>query len=646
MKNKYGHLMSPIKVGNMVLKNRLISTTSMPHFLQGPESYPSQAIINHCANRAKNGAAIVTITGITSNYGLKEMPLPPTGGGDIAHFPSFNIYDPKCQNYFTQLVDAIHYYGAKVSMNLQFPIVPGYDVCANSEMNVMEFTQEIIDKMIDGYVEQAQVCKNLGFDSGSIQFSYGLPFAARFLSPNFNHRSDEYGGSLENRSKVVLEIFRRIKAKVGHNFLLEGVMSAEEDLGGYTLEEACRFLKMAEGLIDIVQIRMSDGNKSHPTGFMNEITPTLKYSEIFKSLGLKNMLIAPVGGFQDLQEAEEAIALGKADLIAAARAWICDFDYGRKIKESRGEDVVPCIRCNKCHVISQSSPYITGCSVNPKFGIEHVLDKVVTSPENSKKIAVVGGGVAGMKAALILNERGHKVTIFDKNSGLGGQLIPASEPEFKWPIKKLKNYLIEQIKKKDIQVCLDTIATPESIEKENFEVVIVAVGAEPIIPTINGINNTNVITAVDMFKNPSLVSGNVVVIGGGEIGIEAGLYLAKIGFNSTVLEMTDKLAKEADRPHYYEILNMEIKNTENFKTTINAKASKITSDGVIFSDTDGKEHKVYADTVIIAAGSKSLYDLALSFYDSAKEFYMIGDCNKVGSIMTAMRSAFATASNI
>ena len=646
--NKYSHLLEPIQVGNILLKNRLTSTNSMPHFLQGPEPYPSDAMIKHFADRAKNGAALITLTGIHSNYGLPEMPPPPgmpPSGGDVPRFPRFDIYNPKCQNYFTMLVDAVHFYGSKVAMSLQRPLLPGYDVCADEKRNIKAFDEKIINEMIDAYVEQAEVCKLCGIDAVSVHMAYGSPFAAHFLSPKFNKRTDEYGGSIENRSRVALEICRRIKKSLGQNFPVEILISPEDD-GGLTVEDTCEFLKLGEGLFDIVQVRMPTANDAHPTGFMNEKTPALKYAERFKALNLKNMLIAPVGGFQNLDDANNAIAEGKADLIAAARAWICDFEYGEKIMEGRGEDVVPCIRCNKCHVISEYSPFVTGCSVNPEFGLEHVLKREIDPADKCKKVAVIGGGVAGMEAALVAKKRGHFVTVYEKEDVLGGQLIEASVPNFKWPIKDFKDYLIKQIKKENINVKTGTMATPELISKEKYHAVIVAIGAEPVVPPIKGADNKNVVTALWAFDNGEKINGEVVIVGGGDIGVEAGIYFADKGHNVTVLEMTDMLAKESNRPHYYEVLEDRLKDTERLTTITKARVKEILEDKVIYTDDEGKDKKIKADTVIIAAGSKSKSKEAISFYDCAQEYHIIGDCEKVGSIMQAMRSGYAAASQV
>lgn len=645
MNQKYTNLLSPVRVGNRVLKNRMLSANSMPHFLQGPEPYPSMAVIEHFASRAKNGAAIVTCTGITNQLGL-ENPPPPPDAQDTLHFPVFDMRDPKCQNYLIQLADAIHYYGSVAAMNFQFPILPGYGVVAEPERGVEEMNQEIIDQCIDSYVEQAILVKKLGFDMGSIQFSYGLPFLGQFISPRFNQRTDEYGGSIQNRGKVILEVFRRIKQAVGRNFLMEGIMTAEDCDGGHTLDDTIAFVKMAEGLIDILQLRMSNGDDSHPTGFLAEPTPTVKYSEAIMPHRPENMLIAPIGGLHDPDMADRIIAEGKADLIATARTWICEPDYGAKLYKGTEKDIVPCIRCNKCHVISQYAPFRSACSVNPKFGLPSVINTLLVPADLPKRIAIIGGGPAGMESAIHAAIRGHDVTLYEQSQILGGQLNYAAIPSFKWPIRSFIDYLKGQLKKSNVMVRMNTKATPKLLREEKYDVIFAAVGSMPITPPISGLDNVHFFTAVEALSQPEHIIGSVAVIGGGEIGIETAMFLAERGHVVNVYEMTRQIAKEAMRPHYFEILEKALKKFENLHIHTESKVLSLKEGKMLIETPLGHDDFSLPETIVIAAGYLPKSDEALSFYGVADEFFMLGDCNGESSLMGAMRSGYAAATRI
>ncbi|MBP2655459.1 MAG: FAD-dependent oxidoreductase [Firmicutes bacterium] len=652
MSVKYAQLLSPLKVGNVVLKNRMISPNSLPHFLQGPEGYPADSIITHLANRAKNGAAIVTLRGdFDPNF--------PPQFGDAYHFPKFNLYDPKSQNYLSQFADAIHFYESKAAASI-WPAEPlGYSVSPRPEFPfgppvpgqeikyTKEITEEMLQKMVDSYVEQCTMIKQLGFDMASLYFPYRVSLAATFLSPLINKRTDKFGGTFENRVRFPLMICKAIKKACGDDFLVEVIMSGEEPEGGYSLNDTIAFAKVAEGYIDILHLRASDGDLSHPTGFnmKPKSTPYLHYTEAIKESGVQ-MVVATAGGYLDFSQCEEAIASGKTDLVAMARSWISNPDYGAKAYQGRDEDVVPCIKCNKCHMDKANGPYISVCSVNPVIGLEHRIGTMVSPPKAFQKVAIIGGGPAGMKAALVAKGRGNSVTLYEKSTVLGGQTKHADFASFKWPLRDFKDYLIRQVDKANIEVFLGTEATHEMISNKGYDAVIVAVGSTPVIPQIPGVDGNNVIVAEKVYGNEDNLDKNVVVIGGGEIGVETGMHLAEKGYNVVILEMKDKLAADATPVHYREMVEAAWKKMKNFSFVLNAKCTAISDTEVTYLDAEGNQRTIKAASVVLAAGTSARHDAALRFYGAADKFFMIGDCQVAANVQKCIRSAFAAASQL
>jgi 2,4-dienoyl-CoA reductase-like NADH-dependent reductase (Old Yellow Enzyme family)/thioredoxin reductase len=658
MSNKYHYLLSPLKIGNVVLKNRMIASNALPHFLQGPETFPNDQVISHLANLAKNGAAIVTFAEWTDQT-QRNAP-----NEDGKRFPMYDITDPSIQNYISQLVDAIHFYDAKAALAIR-PVAPeGYGVYEKPafqppeggempEPSIMfnpdptkELPEELMKEMIEDTVKTAQFYQSLGYDMVSFHMAYRSPILGQFLSPITNQRTDKYGGSMENRARFPLAICQRVKEVCGPDFLIEVLISGEE-AGGNTVADTVAFAKMAEGIIDILQLRAGDGNASHPTGFNSQKKHplTLHYSQAIKESGAK-VLTAPIGGFQDLDLNEEYIATGKADMIAMARAFICDSEYSQKAYEGRGEDVVPCIRCNKCHVPSMTGPWLSFCSVNPKVGIAHKVNQMIAPPASSKKVAIIGGGPAGMKAALVAAERGHKVTLYERSFCLGGQLRHADFASFKWPLRDFKDYLIRQLGKAGVEVLLSTEATHEIIQAKGYDAVLVAAGAEPIIPDIPGANGSNVWTPISVYGNEKALGEKVVVVGGSNIGTETGMYLAENGHKVTVLTRQEKLAYDATPIHYIEMVRDAWEAMATFSYITRATTTAISAGKVTYTDADGKEKTIEADSVVVSAGLRPRHDEALKFYGSAERFSIIGDCRAIGNVHECTRSAFAAASLI
>jgi NADPH-dependent 2,4-dienoyl-CoA reductase/sulfur reductase-like enzyme len=329
-----------------------------------------------------------------------------------------------------------------------------------------------------------------------------------------------------------------------------------------------------------------------------------------------------------------------------ARAWISNPNYFDFVKEGRGEDLVPCLRCNKCHGRGEKDPFVSVCSVNPVIGLEHKIDRMIAPVTKKKKVAIVGGGPGGMRCAMYLEERGHEVTIYEAGEKLGGAIKHSDYASFKWPLRDFKNFLIAQVEKHNITVRMNTKATPDMLSKENYDVIITALGAVPAKPPIPGIDNENVFFAEKAFMDQGSFGKNVVVIGGGEVGIEVAMHLCEKGHNATVLEMRDRLAADSTKIHYLEMFKEAWEALPNFGSIVNVIVTGVKDNEVCYKDKDGTEHSIPCDSVVVSAGVRALTDEALKFAGIADEFYMIGDCKAPATIQQAMRSAFSTAMRI
>ena len=659
----YPHLLSPIKVGKFILKNRMQSSNSLPHFSQGPEKYPADATIAHFLGRARTGAAFVTLAGFEDNLDMPPLP----DSLDISHFPEFDLRDPLCQNYMVELIEAMHAVGSIVSGSLfsankkfryedengNVEIIdanPPVDLGLGATSMMLqetgdEISREDLVKISKSYGQRTAFYKKLGYDAVTIHMSYRAQIPGQLLSPLSNRRTDEFGGdSLENRARFALMMLQEVKKAAGNDMLVEIQFSAEEPEGGYTVEEGIEFLKMAEPYVDIVQVRSAEGDPNHPIPFELNPTPFLDLAARIKAAGL-DMLVSNVGGFFDPDLADKAIAEGKLDLVAMARAWISNPNYGDLLYEGRKEDLVPCLRCNKCHGRGKRDILTTVCSVNPKFGFEEVDRYLVTPVKEQKNISIIGGRPGGMRSALFVADRGHRVTIFEAESQLGGAIRHADYVDFKWTLRDYKNYLIFQVKKKGINVVLNTRVTPDMIQ-DRYDVVIAAVGAQPIMPKLPGVEGDNVMVATEAIMHSEKVGSRVVVIGGGEVGVETGMFLAQQGRDVTVIEMRDELAADTTFIHYRSMFQAAWEAIPSFHYVLNATAKEISASQLVYTDQGGQEHTLPADTVVLSVGMRAKSDEALSFYGAAPRFYMIGDCKQPGTIQTTNRNAYAVSASI
>jgi thioredoxin reductase len=336
-------------------------------------------------------------------------------------------------------------------------------------------------------------------------------------------------------------------------------------------------------------------------------------------------------------------------MIGMTTPFFADAELVEKVAAGRADDVIPCVQCQNCHGISKTSgPYYQSCTVNPKWAAPVYKLQNIHAPKMTKKVAVVGGGPAGMKAAIVAAERGHSVTLYEKNDDLGGLLKISDYSQWRWNYKDLKDYLVHQVNKAGVDVKLNTAATPKMIKAEGYDTVLVATGAEPVISRMRGADADNVFNILECYSNKKALGKNVVVIGAGKFGTEAALGMAKDGHKVTVLTSgKDMIEPECIGPHNVQNQEDIYKNHPNFSYATEVMVKSITGGKVAYTDSKGVENSVKADSIVIYSGLKPRMDEAEKFIGSADQVLTLGDCTgKNGTLQLAIRSAFFMASQI
>ena len=637
MANKYPVALSPIRIGNTVLKNRIVSAPSTMHSMSNGELYPSQDALAFFEERARAGVGMVTVAGLKVGKDVR----------DDGAMTAWDVNAPNHRNKLMELVERIHFYGAKASMELIGIFPEGYTV--SDGCSIMgwgeghEITREAMEEFKQDWVDAAQALVECGFDAILIHSGHSCPLA-QFLSPLTNKRTDEYGGSTDNRCRYLIEILDAIRAKVGSKLLIEVRISGTEfEEGGIDIEEGIRIGERIQDHLDILQVSAGMHNPKwmtwvHPCGFRPKM-PNVYVAEAFKKSGKFHVPIVTLGAIDSVDSAEEILSSGKSDMVTMARSLIADPLLIKKCVAGRREDVTPCIKCMRCHDSTVYGHHFQ-CSVNPTAGLENSIAHLVQPVERVKKVAVVGGGPAGMKAALVAKERGHEVTLFEAAGELGGMLHKAGYFSFKYPVKDYMNWLIAQVNKSGIEVKLNTRATAETVA--GYDAVIVAIGAEPLILPVPGVEQIK--PAIDVLGHEDTLGDNVILIGGGQVGCETALHLAQLGKRVTVVEMQAELAPDASTTGRNELMT-EIAREPNFIPLTGARCQSVTTHSVTYVK-EGKEETITADSVVLCAGMKAKAAEADSFFGAADEVTEIGDCVRARTVEWATKEAYYAAINL
>ena len=629
--------LTPVRIGNVLLKNRIVSAPTTMHSLSNGELYPTEDVISFFESRARAGVGMVTVAGLKVG---KDV-------ADDGQNTAWDVNQPNHRNKLMELVERVHFYGAKISMELIGIFPEGYTV--SDGCSIMgwatghEITREAMEAFKEEWAQAAADLVDCGFDAILIHSGHSVPLA-QFLSPLTNKRTDEYGGSTENRCRYLIEILDAIRARVGNKLLIEVRISGTEfEEGGIDIDEGIRIGELIQDHLDILQVSAGMHNPKwmtwvHPCGFRPPM-PNVYVAEAFKKSGKIHVPIVTLGAIDSLESAERIIEDGKADLVTMARSLIADPELIHKGMAGKTEDVTPCIKCMRCHDSTVYGHHFQ-CAVNPTAGLEASLNKLVQEPGVCKKVAVIGGGPAGMKAACVAADRGHQVTLFEAEARLGGMLHYAGYFSFKYPVKDYMNWLIGQVNKRPIDVKLGTKATPETVQ--GYDAVLVAIGAAPLILPVPGVEQAKI--AIETLGHEEELGDSVVLIGGGQVGCETALHYAKLGKKVTVMEMQSELAPDASTTGRNELMT-EIAAEPNFIPLTGARCISLTATSVTY-EKDGKQETVTADSVVLSAGMKAKTQEADSFIGTALDFAEIGDCVRARTVEYATKEAYYAAVNL
>lgn len=634
-------ILQPIVVGGQTFKNRIM----FPPLTTGYEKNGmiSEQDMGFYTRLAKGGVGYIVL-------------------GDVAPINSFSptpkLFDDSQIPAFKELADSVHAYGTKLGVQL---FHPEYDVDAINSLfmqkkfdemrqrlhhDMMFFTDEVSEEMLMSIIDKMCACavraQKAGVDVIQI---HGDRLNGCLCSTRMNHRTDKFGGSLENRVRFARMLTRAIRKAVP-DMIIDyklSIVTPQRGKGGIDEADAVQFAQwLVEDGVDMFHVAQANhtGNMAdtippmgvQPYGFFVRIAGDIKKAV--------NVPVSAVGRIVDAEMAERVIESGMADMVAVGRPLLADPDWGTKIAAGKACDIRRCISCNKgCTDAIQNRQFLS-CVLNAENGYEN--SRSIQPAEQKKKIAVLGGGPAGLEAARVAALRGHDVTLFEKTTSLGGQLNIACVPPRKEEMRRAAQDLIRAVCNAGVHLCMGQTRTAEQLQEAGFEAVINAVGAHSAAPRIPGIDGVNVADAWKVLAGEQQVYGTVAVIGGGMVGCETAEYLAARGCKVSVIEMMDKIAAGESTTILPTLL-------ENYKTYgveqyPSHKVKEFRMDAVVCENKDGAEVTIPCDYIVLAMGARSNEFDAAALEAANIPVYSIGDAaGKAADISNAIRTGYDTA---
>ena len=647
--DRYPHVFQPLTVRGVTLKNRLEYAPTVV-LKCSPEGEVTQEMLDYVAWQAKTGVGYLTI-----------------GNTPVVHTDSsawvceLNVTQDRCIHGLEMMARTARENGAEMSVELAHAgrgsnSTPGNPALAPSDVPlnggplgyIKPMNEEDMAYVRQQFVDCAVRCRKAGLKIIMIHCAHNN-LLAQFLSPASNHRTDDYGGSLENRMRFPLSVLKAVREAVP-DMVIECRCSAQEDTpDGLQLEESLQFMERAQEYVDIIHV--SRGNiffnygstYTIPTYFKGRQLNVAFAAEAKKRL---HVPVAVVGNITSLREAEEIIGSGKADIVVMAKAYMADENLIHKSIRGQAEDVRPCTRCDWCGNANNFGTSMR-CAINPMLGKDIDLSKLV-APGEEKHVMVIGGGPGGMMAAQTLREMGHRVSLYEKSDRLGGLLNDATVASFKEYMRLYLQWDIRQTMQCGAEIHLNTEVTPELVEQVNPDAVIVASGSTYVHPNIPGITLEKVKTVSDVENHRVPVGEQVVVCGGGIVGLECAVMLGMEGKQVTVVDQIPPEKFADGMPVFNHIeLNHQL---EKYGVSL-VGGQRITAfgeNGVETVDASGEKRQFAGDTYVLALGVKPDNRLAqqlLSTY--AEGVYVVGDCVSTGRVLAdANQEAFHAAIRI